>query len=201
MFHLTSKIMNNKVCGPATDFTLVKEEGTRTVISYNLKEEEGKELAIWHELYFPKKQGKPSFEQAKDAIIADINERVKAKIIGGFVWGEKPVWLSEENQMNFSQAVTPVTLKIGEQEDGTPVYETFETKTALKNFNEACIQWKQQCLSEGWAEKDGIDWAPYAEALQPVTEEATPYQAEEVPAGQPEGENAEEEATEETAAG
>ena len=189
---------NNKYCGTAADYQPVSEDQSRVVIMYGLNENGDK--AEWYQLDFYKKQGKPTFEDVKAAIIADINERVKSKIIGGFVWDEKPVWLSEENQMNFSQAVTPVTLKIGEQEDGTPVYETFETKTALKNFNEACIQWKQQCLSDGWAEKDGIDWTPYAEALQPVTEEAAPYQAEEVPAEQPKGENTEEEVTEETAA-
>jgi hypothetical protein len=26
-------------------------------------------------------------------------------------------------------------------------------------------------LNAGWAEKDAIDWTPYAEALQPVTTE------------------------------
>ncbi|MBO5187119.1 MAG: hypothetical protein J6B91_08750, partial [Prevotella sp.] len=70
------------------------------------------------------------------------------------------------NQLNFSQAVVPATLKIGEQEDGTPIYETFDTKTDLKAFNEACTLWKQQCLSEGYSEKDAIDWTPY-EALFP----------------------------------
>jgi len=32
-------------------------------------------------------------------------------------------------------------------------------------FVEACVQWKQQCLSDGWAEKDGMDWEPYEQAL------------------------------------
>ena len=159
-----------KTFGLATDFALVKDEGTRTVIDYGFEAVAESENATWNELYFSKKQGKPSFEQAKAAIIADINEQVKAKIIGGFVWNEKPVWLSEENQMNFAQAVVPVTLKIGEQEDGTPIYENFETKNALKAFCEACTLWKQQCLADGWAQKDGIDWTPYEEILNPVTE-------------------------------
>ena len=107
-----------------------------------------------------------TFDVVKEAIISDINKRVKTAIISGFVWNEKPVWLSEENQLNFSQAVVPATLKIGEQEDGTPIYETFDTKTTLKAFNDACSLWRQQCLSEGYSEKDGIDWTPY-EALFP----------------------------------
>ena len=162
--------MNNKVCASAADFTLVKEEGTRVVIAYGLQEEEGKELVTWYEVYYPKKQGKPSFEAVKAAILNDIDERVKAQIIGGLTWNEKPVWLSVENQINFTTATAPCRLKIGEEEDGTPVYHDFETKAALKAFNDACLAWKNEQLEAGRAEKEGIDWTPYAEALQPVTE-------------------------------
>jgi hypothetical protein len=124
-------------------------------------------LYEWHEIYLPKTQNANlSLDIVKTAILNDINKRVKTAIISGFVWSENPVWLSEENQLNFSQAVVPATLKIGEQADGTPIYETFDTKTDLKAFNEACTLWKQQCLSEGYSEKDAIDWTPY-EALFP----------------------------------
>ena len=153
--------------GTLADFSLIREDGSRIVIGYELKEV-GNDLYEWFEVYLYKKQtSQVNFEMVKRAIIADINERVKANIIGGFVWNEKPVWLSEENQMNFAQGVIPVTFKIGEQADGTPIYQEFATKTELKNFVEACVAWKQQCLTDGWAEKDGIDWAPY-EALFPA---------------------------------
>ena len=162
-------MVNNKYCGTVADFQPVSEDQSRVVVMYGLTPTTG-DMAEWYQLSFYKKQGRPSFEQVKAAIIADINERVKAKIIGGFVWDNKPVWLSEENQMNFAQAVVPATFKIGEDANGDPIYQEFATKTELKAFVEACVQWKQQCLSDGWAEKDGMDWTPYAEALQPVTE-------------------------------
>ena len=155
-----------KVNGTLSDFAAVRTEGTQIVISYGLKQVDG-DLYEWHEIYLPKTQHAPiSLDIVKTAILGDINSRVKTAIISGFVWNEKPVWLSEENQLNFSQAVVPATLKIGEQEDGTPIYETFGTKTDLNAFNEACTLWKQQCLSEGYTEKDSIDWSPY-EALFP----------------------------------
>ena len=155
-----------KVNGLKTDFAVIRNEGTRITICYGLKKVDGK-IYEWHEIYLPKKQNANlSLDIVKTAILGDINSRVKTAIISGFVWNEKPVWLSEENQLNFSQAVVPATLKIGEQEDGTPIYETFDTKTDLKAFNEACTLWKQQCLSEGYNEKDSIDWTPY-EALFP----------------------------------
>lgn len=162
-------MVNNKYCGTVADFQPVSEDQSRVVVMYGMTPTTGG-MAEWYQLNFYKKQGCPSFEQVKAAIIADINERVKAKIIGGFVWNNKPVWLSEENQMNFAQAVVPATFKIGEDANGDPIYQEFATKTELKAFVEACVQWKQQCLSDGWAEKDGMDWTPYAEALQPVTE-------------------------------
>ena len=155
-----------KVNGLKTDFAPMRNEGTRITICYGLKKVDGK-IYEWHEIYLPKTQNANlSLDIVKTAILNDINARVKTAIISGFVWNEKPVWLSEENQLNFSQAVVPATLKIGEQQDGTPIYETFDTKTDLKAFNEACTLWKQQCLSEGYSEKDAIDWTPY-EALFP----------------------------------
>ena len=156
----------NKVNGTQASFAPVREDGSRITICYGLKKL-SKELYEWFEVYLPKKQlSQLTFSDVKAAILADINDNVKNAIIGRFVWEGKPVWLSEENQLNFSQAVVPVTLKIGEQEDGTPIYEQFNTVKGLKAFSDACTAWKQQCLTEGYAEKDSIDWAPY-EALFP----------------------------------
>ena len=170
--------MNNKVCGPATDFTLVKEEGTRTVISYDLQEEAGKELATWREIYFPKKQvAKPTIEMVNDAIKGDIDSQTDETILCGFVWNEKPVYLSSENQFNFKAAYDlavqtdganlPVTFKLGELTDGTPVYHTFEEMAEAQDFYVKAVTFINQTLAAGWQRKDSIDWAPYEQALNP----------------------------------
>ena len=57
--------------------------------------------------------------------------------------------------------MVPVTLKIGEEEDGAPIYHQFDTAEDLRAFSDACNAWKQQCLTAGYAEKDSIDWEPY----------------------------------------
>ena len=151
----------NKVNGKKTSFAPIREDGSRITICYGLKKLSG-DLYEWYEVYLPKKQtAQLTFDVVKQAILADINDKVKTAIISGFVWNDKPVWFSEENQLNFSQAVVPVTLKIGEEEDGTPIYHQFDTVENLKAFSDACIARKQQCLTAGYAEKDGIDWAPY----------------------------------------
>ena len=159
----------NKVNGKKTSFAPIREDGSRITICYGLKKLSGK-LYEWLEVYMPKKQlSQLTFADVKAAIIADIDERIKAQIIGGMTWNGKPVWYSIENQLNFTNATAPVTLKIGEQEDGTPIYENFETADQLAAFCIACNAHKQNALTAGWAEKDGIDWAPY-EALFPTNE-------------------------------
>ena len=158
--------MNNKYCGAVADFQPVSEDQSRVVIMYGLNAKEV-ENAEWYQLDFYKKQGKPNFEQVKQAIIADINERITAQIVSGMTFDEKPVWLSIENQINFTTATAPCRLKIGEEEDGTPVYHEFGTKAELKAFNDACLAWKNECLEAGRAEKEGIEWEPYEQALTP----------------------------------
>jgi len=151
----------NKVNGKKTSFAPIREDGSRITICYGLKKL-SKELYEWFEVYLPKKQmSQLTLADVKAAIIADIDERVKAHIIGGMIWNGKPVWYSIENQLNFTNATAPVTLKIGEGEDGTPIYHQFDTAEDLKAFSDACNAWKQQCLTAGYAEKDGIDWTPY----------------------------------------
>ena len=144
-----------------SDFKTIQTDGSQITVCYGLKQVSGN-IYECQEVVLPKTQhNQLTFDVVKEAIIADINSRVKSAIIGGFVWQDKPVWLSEENQLNFSQGVVPVTLKIGEQEDGTPIYHKFDTDEELRAFNDDCNVWKQQCLTEGYKEKDGIDWNAY----------------------------------------
>ena len=174
--------MNNKYSGNVSDFQPVVEDASRVVISYGLTEL-GDGKAEWYEVVFYKKQGRPSFDAAKKAIIADINARTDEKIISGFVWTPEGgdsinVWLSEENQRNFSEAqriaaampetILPVTFKLGEQADETPIYHEFTTAEELTSFYLQAVAYINATLADGWQEKDGIDWAPYQEALQPA---------------------------------
>ena len=168
--------MNNKYSGNVSDFQPVVEDASRVVISYGLTEL-GEGRAEWYEVVFYKKQGKPTMDAVKAAIIADINKQTDEKIISGFVWEGINVWLSEENQRNFSEAqriadsmpdvILPVKFKLGEDADGKPVYHTFETSEELTEFYVTAVGYVNQCLAEGWAKKDGIDWTPYEEALNP----------------------------------
>ena len=171
---------NNKYSGTVADFIPVQEDASRVVISYGLEVAEDGEKATWFEVVFYKKQGRPTFEQAKAAILADIDARTDEKILNSYSFtpdgAEEPiiVWLSKESQTNFSEAqrlqIVPVKFKLNETEDKQPIYHTFETTTELDRFYMGGVAYIQQCLQEGWAEKDGIDWTPYEQALNPQSE-------------------------------
>lgn len=160
----------NKTSGKKGAYAPIKQDASRIVISYGFKPVEGTDMAEWREVFIYKKQASAlTLADVKEAIIGDINKRTDEKILSGLVWNGKPVWLSIENQLNFTNATAPVTLKIGEQEDGTPVYHDFENSEQLTDFRTACNNHKQAALTAGWQEKDAIDWAPY-EALFPTNE-------------------------------
>ena len=166
-----------KVFGKKSEFSPIKEDASRIVIGYGF-EAVDKNNATWYEVYLYKKQtSQVSLERVKSSIIEDINSRTDEKIVSGMVWIPKvggdpiPVWLSTENQFNFKSAydlavqkngaTLPVTFKMGENEDGTPVYHTFETMEDADDFYLQAVAHINATLAEGWQEKDSIDWTPY----------------------------------------
>ena len=114
---------------------------------------------------------KPTTEEIKEAIIGTINKVTDLKILTGFVWSGKPVWLSAENQMNFKAAYDitiqtdgnnlPIKFKLGEDEQGEPVYHTFTKKEPFSDFIIKAFAFINASLNEGWKEKDGVDWIVY----------------------------------------
>ena len=175
--------MENKVSGKKSEFAPVREDASRVIVSYGFNAID-EENATWNEIYFYKKQhAQVSFADIKQAIIADIDARTVERITSGFVWtplaeGAEPinVWLSTENQLNFKAAydlavqkqgsTLPVTFKLGEQEDGTPVYHTFETMEEADDFYTKAVAYVNQTLAEGWAVKDAVDWTPFKPATE-----------------------------------
>ena len=165
----------SRMNGPKECFVPIREDASQVIVSYE-KVSDGKKNAFWHEVYFfKKKNAKPTLFQIKEAVFADIDAQTDAKILNGYQFtpdgAEEPiiVWLSKENQTNFSEAhrlqIVPVKFKLNETEDKQPIYHTFETFEELDRFYKGGVQYINQCLNEGWARKDGIDWEPYEQAL------------------------------------
>lgn len=179
--------MNNKFCGKKSDFALMREDASRVIIGYGLKKVTGKNLYEWYEVYFYATQkSQVNLADVKNAIIGDINARTTEAITLGFPYTvlhgaqagtQVNVWLSKENQSDFhamhqnADALTfPVKYKVGELADGTAVYEEFANADEMHAICTATTSHILTCQQAGWAEKDGIDWAPY-EALFPQQEQ------------------------------
>ena len=74
----------NKMNGKSGDFAYLKEDGSRMVVGYGLKELENG-LCEWYEVELNKKQvNQVSLQVVKDAIIGDINARTDERILNGF---------------------------------------------------------------------------------------------------------------------
>ena len=115
--------------------------------------------AEWYEHDF---SHRPTADEVRSLFVQMVNERVQQSILTGMTYEGMPVWLSEENQLNFRSTPTvPVRFKLGETEDGSPVYHTFNTQKELTAFNKAVADHIATCLNEGWTEKDAFDVEPY----------------------------------------
>ena len=162
----------SKVYGLVTEFTPVRRDVSRVVCGYNMQAEPDGVHATWNEVYFYKKQHPNlSLQEIKEAITADINAETHDRIVTALVWNDKPVWLSNENQANWNAAYAqaketeggnlPVRFKIGETDEGEPVYQTFDALAVFEDFHNACLAHIQQCLTDGWDLKDSIAWSLY----------------------------------------
>lgn len=108
---------------------------------------------------------RPSVDEIKNLVAGWINSQTDARILSGYRYDGKMVWLSTENQFNYKAAydlavqtagaTLPVTFKLGD--DDNPEYVTFESLEALTAFYTGAMQFVQQTLSEGWKAKDSIN--------------------------------------------
>ena len=154
----------------------MRNEGTRIVLGYGLVAIDGSDLYEWYEVYIPLAQIQQlNIDVVRDAIIGDIDARTDERILDGYQFtpdGEEEaitVWLSKESQTNFSEAqrlqIVPVKFKLNEDENKNAIYHTFETVEELDRFYIGGVQYINQTLNDGWAEKDAIDWQPYEDSL------------------------------------
>ena len=112
---------------------------------------------------------KPSVNEVREVVLDWYNADIDAKIISGFKWQGKSVWLSTENQFNYKAAYDlavqtggqnlPVTFKLGTDEE--PVYHEFKDTSELTDFYTKAIAYIQEVLARGWKEKDSFDFSKY----------------------------------------
>ena len=110
---------------------------------------------------------KPTVDEIKKLVWATIDAETKDKIVNQFEYEGIKVWLTDEKQRNFAsiennESVTfPLTLKLNEKADATPIYHTFQTRDEFKNFSEAAACFILETIRNGWKEKDNVDWSVF----------------------------------------
>ena len=114
---------------------------------------------------------KPTLAELKSDINALINMMTDETILNGFSWNSKPVYLSQENQINFKAAydlavqtegaILPIKFKLGEDSDGEPVYHTFTSLNAFSDFYTRAVAFITAALANGWQQKDSVDYTVF----------------------------------------
>ena len=110
----------------------------------------------------------PTLEEGKDTIITQINSNAQKAILEGYEWNGHQVWLSDENQRNYTLAYGLVkdgvlksmpTIKLGS--DTNPLLYTFKDADELISFTLGVQTHIQGCLEAAWKEKEEIDWSMF----------------------------------------
>lgn len=108
----------------------------------------------------------PTIDEVKSVITAQISSNAQKAIIEGYKWNDTAVWLSDENQRNYTLAYNLAndgnleklpTVKLGSDEE--PVLYNFKDKKELTAFVQGMQQHIQTCLESAWQEKEQIDWS------------------------------------------
>ena len=111
----------------------------------------------------------PTIEEVKETITAQISQNTQKAIIEGYEWNGNKVWLSSENQANYTLAYDMAknsdledmpTVKLGTDE--APVYYTFKDNKELTAFVVGMRQYIQDCLNASWLERKEIDWSVFS---------------------------------------
>lgn len=134
------------------------------VLIYGHGEEDGQGFDYRHRF-----DHRPTASEVLKVITDHVDSLTDQKILTGYRWQGKNVYLSSDNQFNFKAAYDvavqtegaqlPIKFKIGEDAEGLPMYHTFNSMNAFTDFYTGAISFIQQTLAAGWEEKDAArDW-------------------------------------------
>lgn len=153
-----------KVYGsPIRQDGLMKVGRNRWDLFYGFGKDDGNEVGWnWRKTF----DHQPTLEEVKDTIITQINSNAQKAILEGYEWNGHQVWLSDENQRNYTLAYglakdgdmkTMPKVKFGSDED--PLLYTFKDIEELTSFTLGMQAHIQGCLESAWKEKKEIDWS------------------------------------------
>lgn len=123
----------------------------------------------WYQRFFRR----PTLDEIKATINAQIDAETDATILLGMTWEGKPVKLDSESQTNLLGLLMmaqsgmmqfPKTYKLGEWPDGSAAYHEFADETEFVAFVSAATAHKDNAYTKGWDEKKALeesDWKNY----------------------------------------
>lgn len=107
-----------------------------------------------------------SFYNIKSIVLSAIDEDIKNEILRGFVWNGFRVWLSQENQQNYSSWATalktnpdilPLTAKFNDAKTGAIVYYKFGKVQEFEDFYAKSIKHINNAINLGRKLKDNFN--------------------------------------------
>ena len=119
------------------------------------------------------KNKKPSINEIKTLIFDEIDAKTKKDILSGFVWNGYNVWLSSENQKNYSDwynlvkdndKVLPLTAKFSKNKK--TIYYEFSSFDEIASLYAEMVKHINKVINNGRKMKDSIDFSEYMEFLK-----------------------------------
>ena len=106
---------------------------------------------------------KPTVDELRSVIEAHVNTLTQERIVGGYRWKGKQVWLSGENQQNYTSdylaGVLPVKVRVYDTDaDASGKVALIETPEDLADFYHGMVQHVRKCIEDGWSVKDSVDY-------------------------------------------
>lgn len=113
---------------------------------------------------------KPTIDEIKTAIVATIEKESAYSLRYGLKWNDNPVEYTEERKSDLTGILValqgglmqlPITLNLGTNTDGSPVFYEFTTAEELTQVAVALSNHKIAVCEKEWAEKYSIDWSAF----------------------------------------
>ena len=105
----------------------------------------------------------PEEEELRAVIEAHVNEQTQERIVGGYQWKGKQVWLSGENQQNYTSAYLagelPVKVRVYDPDAyASGTVAVIEKPEELADFYQGMVRHVRECVESGWSVKDSVDY-------------------------------------------
>lgn len=174
--------MNDRIIVIKREFApvVMHPQGYGYYIQWDYKpefDEEGNELEHGTCVSVHAPYRKPTIGLVKYLVTNYYNDLTNRKIYEGFKFRDKTVYLTTENQANYSSAYMlavqsdganlPYKIKCGSDEEGAE-YFTFNSLGEFSEFYLALNNHINKCLNDGWEAKDAMDYSVFETALENV---------------------------------